>query len=294
MDARSSSLIPSHIGSSQQKSTTTDRDVSISNSASPRLPLWCRFFGRFEVFCGNEVIALPKSTKTLRILKYLLASPERSVPRDFLMDWLWPESDFVRARYSVNTVVCSLRKLFSSLSPTLAPLDCILLEQDHYRLSPNICVVSDKDEFDARYKRGCQLERDQWVSEAITEYDGATALYKGEFLSEDLYEEWTLIERQRLDSAYIYMLERIATYHRINSTFRESMEACYRILAKYPCQESSHRLLMECYFELGLRAQALRQYKLCEKILRRRYSVAPSSQTKTLYRQLRERTADAQ
>jgi|SRR5215217_2000079 len=288
MDNRNRLGYPSHTRKNQQNPSTTSQGVSDSDTSSSRLFLWCNFFGKFEVVYDDEVLILPNSTKSLAILRYLLASPKRPVSRDFLIDWLWPESDLVKGKYSVNSAVCVLRKLFSSVYPTLAPTDCILLEQDYYRLSPNICVTSDKDEFDAHYKRGRQLERAEWASEAIAEYDEAVALYKGEFLSEDLYEEWTLIERQRLDSVYIDILERIAAYHKVNCNYRECIETYYKILAKEPCHESSHRFLMDCYAQLGLRAQASRQFKLCERILRRRYGVAPSLDIKTLHEQLRE------
>lgn len=281
--------LPSRIGSGQQKSLTsltTERGTPVSGAASSPLFLWIRFFGRFEVSCGNRVLPLPANMKALAILRYLLTSPGNPISRDFLMDWLWPESDFLRARYSVNSAICVLRKLLSSATSTLAPTDCILLEQDYYRLSPNIRVASDKDEFYARYKRGRELERAQRASEAVTEYDEAIELYKGEFLIEDLYEEWPLIERQRLGAVYVDILERVATYHWVNRSYRESIEACYKILAKEPGQESSHRRLMECYVQLGLRALALRQYGVCEKVLRRRYGIAPSPETKTLYNHL--------
>jgi DNA-binding SARP family transcriptional activator len=81
---------------------TNDRGVPVTNTASPRLFLWCPLFGRFEVFHDNELLALPNRPKILAILRYLLASPNRSVSRDFLMDWLWCESDFAKAKYSVN------------------------------------------------------------------------------------------------------------------------------------------------------------------------------------------------
>jgi DNA-binding SARP family transcriptional activator len=285
MDPNRVSRLPSYAGTNRQKSLTTGQGAPVPGTNSPRLFLYIRFFGRFEMSFGNEVLPLPRSPKVTAILKYLLASPERPTSRDFLMAWLWPESDFTRAKYSVNSAIYVLRKHLSGLFSTLTPTECILLEHDHYRLSPNIHVQSDKDKFDARYRHGSELERAQQVSEAVAEYSEAIALYEGEFLSEDLYEEWTLIERQRLGAAYVDMLERIAAYHKVNGNYRESIEACYRILAKEPCQESSHRLLMECYARLGLRTQALRQYELCEEILTS-YGIVPTGEIKKIYEQI--------
>jgi hypothetical protein len=44
-----------------------------------------RFFGHFEVFCGDEVVALGRNGKALTILKYLLAQRTRPVSQDYLM-----------------------------------------------------------------------------------------------------------------------------------------------------------------------------------------------------------------
>jgi DNA-binding SARP family transcriptional activator len=50
--------------------------------------------------------------------------------------------------------------------------------------------------------------------------------------------------------------------------------------------EDSYRLLMRCYAWLGMRGRALRQYRLCEKILLQEYGTAPSMETRSLYRSL--------
>jgi pentatricopeptide repeat protein len=52
------------------------------------------------------------------------------------------------------------------------------------------------------------------------------------------------------------------------------------------CQEDSYRLLMQCYARLGLWNKALRQYRLCERILRQTHGMAPSPETHVLYESL--------
>ncbi len=36
------------------------------------------------------------------------------------------------------------------------------------------------------------------MAEAVAEYEKAADLYRGDYLTEELYEEWTVIERERL------------------------------------------------------------------------------------------------
>jgi DNA-binding SARP family transcriptional activator len=64
---------------------------------------------------------------------------------------------------------------------------------------------------------------------------------------------------------------------------REGVRTCYRILEKNHCDEDTHRLLMECFVRLGQRPRALRQYRLCEEMLRNEYDMAPSPEIRALY-----------
>jgi two-component SAPR family response regulator len=151
-------------------------------------------------------------------------------------------------------------------------------------------VYSDRDEFDERYRRARQLEQALRIPEAIAEYDRAIELYRGDFLVEDLYEEWPMIERERLVGAYMSILNRLADHQLGDGQYAKSIETCYRALKKDPCHEGSYRLLMECYARQGLRATALRQYALCKEVLTLKYDAAPSPETQALYRSLQNLT----
>ena len=201
------------------------------------------------------------------------------------MGWLWPDSNLKKARWSLNSAIHSRRKRLSDC-PASASVNYILLEEGYYRLWPTIRVVTDVDECDERYERGRRVEKEGRTEEAAAEYDRALELYRGDYLIEDLYEDWTMVERERLSNAYMDMLDRLAAHYMETGQLRESIRACYRILAKDRCHEDSYRVLMECYARLGLRGRALRQYKLCEKVLGQEYGTAPSPETQSLYKNL--------
>ena len=241
-----------------------------------------RFFGHFELFCGDEPLHLGRNGKALTILKYLLANRARPVSQDHLMGWLWPDSSLKKARWSLNSAVHGLRKLLGDC-PSLASVNCVLLEEGHYRLCPAVRVTTDVDEFDGRYEKGRRLERSGLMPEAVAEYEGAIGLYRGDYLVEDLYEDWTMVERERLSNAYVDMLGRLAAHYAEIGQLQECIGACYQVLEKDRCHEDSHRLLMRCYIQLGRRGGALRQYRLCERILHQDYGTAPSPETQNLF-----------
>jgi DNA-binding SARP family transcriptional activator len=243
------------------------------------------FFGHFEVLCDDEVITLGRNGKALAILKYLLANRRRPVSQDYLMGWLWPESNLKRARWSLNSAIHALRKLLSEC-PSSAPLNYILLEDGYYRLCSDVRLITDVDEFDARYEEGRRLGKEAQAEEEAAEYEKAIDLYRGDYLVEDLYEDWTMVERERLSNAYMDMLGRLAVHYMEDDQPQEGIRICYKILEKDRCYEDSYRLLMQCYARLGLRNKALRQYRLCERILRQTHGMAPSPETHVLYESL--------
>lgn len=271
-----------HIKNLQELPTDHPRVGVAAPLTQPHLQV--RFFGNFEVSCNGEPLPLRRGGKAITILRYLLANRSHPVTQDYLMGWLWPESDLKRARWSLNSAIYTLRKLLNCMTVSSAlPFDYILLEEDGYHLSPDVEVFSDTEEFDARCKEGYRLEKAGLNPEAVVEYEKATQLYRGDFLVEELYEEWTRIERERLADAYTDLLRRLAINYMETGQLQESVQTCYRALEKDRCNEDTHRLLMECYVRLGQRARALRQYRLCEQALENECGTTPSSEIRALY-----------
>jgi DNA-binding SARP family transcriptional activator len=256
-------------------------ESAAGNGARPALR--ARFFGHFELLCDGEPVHLGRNGKALSILKYLLAHRSRPVSQDHLMGWLWPESNLKKARWSLNSAVHGLRKLLGSCPSSAAGVSYVVLEEGYYRLGPDVRVATDVEEFDGHHEEGRRLEREGRLEEAVACYERAIEVYRGDYLVEDLYEDWTMIERERLSNAYMDALGRLAARYMETGRLGESVRACYRVLEKDRCHEDSHRLLMRCYARLGQRGRALRQYRLCERILGQEYGTAPSPQTRALY-----------
>ena len=258
-------------------------ETSTADGAEPALR--ARFFGHFELLCDGDPLPLGRNGKALAILKHLLAHRGRPVSQDYLMGWLWPDSNLKKARWSLNSAVHVLRKLLSGCTSS-ATVNYILLEEGYYRLCPELRVTTDVEEFDELYERGCRLERAGRSAEAAESYESAVGLYRDDYLVKELYEDWTMVERERLSNAHTEMLGRLATHYMEIGRHQDAIGACYRVLEKDRCHEDSYRLLMECYARLGLRGRALRQYRLCEKVLGQEYGATPSPGMRALYRSM--------
>ncbi len=259
---------------------------TVEETASVRPSLRVRFFGHFEMLCDGEPMPLGRNGKALTILKHLLANRSRPVSQDHLMGWLWPDSNLKKARWSLNSAVHGLRKLLAGCPSSPSGMSYVLLEEGYYRLGPDLEIGTDVEEFDETYERGRRLEAVGRIEEASEEYEKAVELYRGDYLLEDLYEDWTMVERERLANAYMDMLDRLAANYMETGWLRKSIGTCYRALEKDRCHEDSHRLLMTCYARMGQRARAMRQYRLCERVLGQEYGTSPSPETRSLYEDL--------
>ena len=55
------------------------------------------------------------------------------------------------------------------------------------------------------------------------------------------------------------------------------------MLEKDDCLENVHRKLILCYYRLGRRDKAIRQYYKCSEALRKELNIEPSQSTKELF-----------
>ena len=279
--------VPSPINSAASSPTILPAAESREAPVDPNaISLRVRFFGRFEVCYRGEGLSLGQNNKALAIFKYLLSRKSRSVSQDYLIEWLWPNSGLRKARWSLNSAIYSLRCTLGQELSSATPSSYVQLKAGYYHLAPELRPSSDVEEFDTRYERGRLLERSQQTLQAIGEYEKALELYRDDYLIEDLYEDWTMIERERLANSYVDMLNRVSRYYAENGRLQRSIQVCYQLLDKDPLHEESYQLLMRCYTRLGLRTRALHQYQLCEQILKRRYGMEPSPDTQDLYKSL--------
>ena len=131
------------------------------------------------------------------------------------------------------------------------------------------------------------FEQGNWAkaAEALEE---AVQLYRGEFLAEDRYAEWTQNTRSHLRLQYLDALRSLASCYAELGRFRQAISCCQRILALQPHSEQAIRQLMSYQAETGQRARALETYSEACRTLREHLDVDPSKETQALFMQLSE------
>ncbi len=216
---------------------------------------------------GTEVSAWQRrSAKTLT--KLLAAHPSHALHREQILDILWPGADLESALNSFGKALHAARRAIEpelvrrQNSAYLRLEDAMLaLDMDH--------VVIDADRFE-------QLAQDALRGTDARALESALAVYGGELLPEDRYEDWCAERRGYLTELHIRVLLARAEAFEQTGAYNEAADRLRAVLQKDQTREEVHRRLMRLYAEMGTPDQAVRQFHRCEQVLRRELDLTPS------------------
>ena len=96
------------------------------------------------------------------------------------------------------------------------------------------------------------------------------------------YDDWVIIERERLRQLHLHALESVAEQLAAQGRNAAALEAALRAVASDPLRESAHRLVIRIHLAEGNAAEALRQYELCRRMLHKELGIAPSAALRDL------------
>jgi DNA-binding SARP family transcriptional activator len=238
--------------------------------------------GSFRVLKRGRTIPFRAGGKAEVLLTSLALRDRHHAPREALLDSLWPESDLARASRSLSTLVHDLRTL---LGDALAGRSPVTSANGGYELNVDAGVRIDIREFDALVASGDRRKRAGEISAAIRSYEAALQFYRGDVCS--VRDVRAIVERERMRACYLSLLGYLADHHFKAADYPTALQHAVRLLLHDPCREDAHRLVMCCYVRLGVRAQALRQYRTCQQILAREFDTRPEPATMALFARIR-------
>ena len=196
-----------------------------------------------------------------RLVAYL-ALQRRPRSRMLAAATLWPEASEERARANLRSTLWRLR----------APCARIVAA-DGVRLTLSTSVVVDVDELvihasaliagNADLEAACLLGLD------------------GELLP-DWYDDWVLIERERLRQLRLHALESVARRRAAQGRYGEACDLAVAALAVDPLRETAHQLLIELHLAEGNRVEAVRHYALYRRLLAEKFGLEPTPQMRKL------------
>lgn len=255
----------------------------------PPYRLRVRTLGVFSVWRGDSEVRDRdwRSIKARQLLQLLLIERGRLIPRDRVLDSLWPELDSDAAANNLRVTLSRLYKALEPERPDGAPSYYIQQHGDSYGFNVASNYAIDAAEFSDAVAAGQQAEQQRAHEQAVSAYRLAISLYNGPFLPDSLYEDWSVIERERLGLLFNLAALRLSELLLNDGHVHEAMGLAWRVLEYDEAHEESYRLLMRAHAQIGERSTALRLYQRCVKVLNEELGVDPLPETVALYEALR-------
>jgi DNA-binding SARP family transcriptional activator len=252
----------------------------------PLAPLSITCFGHFGVkrsAGSGKPITLCSNRSGQRILRFLVSQPGRDATSDTLQTMLWPEDETEVASRKLYLAISALRRSLNSDPADRGGQACepsrsyIVCKNRVYSLNASVVIQTDVDEFLRCYRMGQQ--RSAGKPERMAFYERACQLYTGPFLPEDIYEDWSFIQREQLTQAYLAMRNELTDHYLNFKRYEDATQSAHAVLKENRCDEVAHRHLIQVYIAQGRRSEALQQYQRCERVLREELGVKPLPET---------------
>jgi DNA-binding SARP family transcriptional activator len=216
------------------------------------------------------------------MLRYLVVQPNHSATMDALMEAFWPDDEPDIAHHKLQVAASALRRSLNSDYNRDHGGGYLLSKRQTYQLNPAIPFHSDLDDFLKLYQAG----RHTSGNTRADLYERACQLYKGPFLADDLYADWSSLQRGQLSSIYVTMCNALVEHYSGTHHYEDAMAWATATLKENHCDEAAHRHLMRAYLALGRRNEALLQYQLCQQTLFEELGVEPMPETVKLFHSL--------
>ena len=238
--------------------------------------------GNFVVWRNQQKIENKEwgRDKTIQLLQYLVSYRQRNaLHKEKIMDNLWEDwndRDFKVALHGIN-------KALEPERPSRTEPIYIIRQGVSYQID------LDKVWIDVEaLEKYIIIGNQSFGSEndiAKQSYQKAIEIYKGSYLPNRIYEDWTSEEREKSQllilGAYITLAEIL-----IKENPLESIRLAQNALNIDAAWEDAYRIQMQAYIAKGNRPQAIKTYMKCEVILEEEYGISPLPETKKLLKEI--------
>lgn len=268
------------VGTSIPSPVAPASDVVVPPSISAPFKVQC--FGAFRVWrSGHELTPEDWKRKKARdVFKYLLTRYQTAVPTEVIVTALWGEDADVEA--CLPTLQNAMSAIRTALEPDLKPRQpssYLIFRDGSYTLDlgqgAEIDIVAFRERLEEARAATDDLERRRLLTEA-------TAVYTGEFLPDDRYEDWSAPVRDALKDTCIEALTELSQLCYDTGDMRGGNAAARRVLDMDDTYEEAYEILIGNLAAEGRVNDAERIYEQCKKAFRREYKSDPPAWMRTL------------
>src|SRR5215211_7652148 len=211
--------------------------------------------GGFRVERGEDVIAPDQWSRRAgrQLFKCLLTRRTRRLPRDEAYELFWPRSDPEAAASTLRGTVFAIRRL---LEPGVdARESIVVIDPDMIGIRREADVWLDADAFEQLV---AEARRTPDAADLLEEAD---RLYAGDYLPDDLYDDWATQRREALRNLWSELQFDLSRSREQRGDVSGAVLALQRLLERDRCDERAARELMLLLARHGRRSEALRVHQ---------------------------------
>jgi DNA-binding SARP family transcriptional activator len=219
--------------------------------------------GGFGLHVEGERVELPHSAQ--RVISFLALHPRVPLRRVFVAGCLWTEASEAQANSSLRSAL--------------------------WRLQARAHLVD---------ATGTQVSLEPWVRDdlaALTALTGrltgdgipptraeVLALTEAGDLLPDWYDDWLIVERERVRQRRLHALEAACRSLTAAGRHADALDAGLAAIAVEPLRETGHAVVIEAHLAEGNLIEASRQYEQLRDLLRQHLGTHPSARVRDLLR----------
>jgi ATP/maltotriose-dependent transcriptional regulator MalT/DNA-binding SARP family transcriptional activator len=215
--------------------------------------------GRFAVIRGGERVRLSEwqSKRARELLKLLVARRGRPASRGYLMETLWPDEDPEKVANRLSVALSTIRSVLDPRRST--PEGHLHADKDAVALDLEAIDVDLEGFLGAAAEGLASVRRGDLVT-AVPALEAAAALYCGDFLEENPYDDWTITTREEARAAYVAVCRALAANAATASDPEAAIPHLLRILETDRYDEQAHLGLVSALLGAGRHGEAHRHY----------------------------------
>lgn len=214
--------------------------------------------GVFRVTRNGAAVARAawQSRKARDLLK-ILVSRSRPVPRDQLMEHLWPDVDPGKSGNRLSVLLSTVRDVLQPVEGGPQPLTT---DGTAVWLDPTLVSI-DVEEFRKVATRALEAHRSNHP-DAVDRLCTAAGLYTGDFLEDDPYADWAQHVTEELRALHQAVLRALIHHRQTRGEIDEVVRHTLRLFEDDPYDERAHLNLINVLLAADRIGEAHRRYEI--------------------------------
>ena len=231
--------------------------------------------------------------KTQLLFKFLVHQRGKIFSQDQLIDAVFPELDASSAPKNLYNRISELRKFLEPEMKRGNESQYVLRPAPgSYQLTESSQIWIDTEVFHRHWENAQKLISQERYDEATQELEHACVLLLGDFLAEDLYEEWTQLPRDRWRNLALEARIALSNCYEKMGEFKQAADVLKMIIQLSPAHELAYRQLMKVYYFDGEPQASERAFQECVDAMAEHLGVEPDAESRKVLEQIKSGTLE--